>query len=42
MMDLKQKLTYATDGNPHEDFSEDEINSRSSRLQNMEKQEDLQ
>jgi hypothetical protein len=25
---LKQKLTYATNGNPREDFSEDEANSR--------------
>jgi hypothetical protein len=46
---LKQKLTYATDGNPHEDFSEDEVNSRYPNIpqdppgyKNMEKQEDLQ
>jgi hypothetical protein len=25
---LKPKLTYATGRNPHEDFSEDEVNSR--------------
>jgi hypothetical protein len=37
---MKPKLTYATGRNPHEDFSEDEVNSRypnilqeSSRLQ---------
>jgi hypothetical protein len=49
LTDLKQKLTYATDGNPHEDFSEDEVNSRYPNIpqdppgyKNMEKQEDLQ
>jgi hypothetical protein len=46
---FEPKLTYATGRNPHEDFSEDEVNSRyrsipqeSSRLQKMEEQEDLQ
>jgi hypothetical protein len=46
---LKQKLTYATDGNPREDFSEDEVNSRYPNIpqdpqgyKKMEKQEDLQ
>jgi hypothetical protein len=45
---LKPKLTYATDGNPHEDFSGDEVNSRYPNIpqdppvyKNMEKQEDL-
>jgi hypothetical protein len=46
---LKPKLTYAKDRNPHEDFSEDEVNSRYPNIsqdpvgyENMEKQEDLQ
>jgi hypothetical protein len=45
---LKPKLTYATGRNPHEDFSEDEVNSRYSNIpqdtpgyKKMEKQEDL-
>jgi hypothetical protein len=48
-MDLKQKLTYATDGNAHEDLSEDDVNSRYPNIpqdrqgyKKVEKQEDLQ
>jgi hypothetical protein len=43
---LKTKLTYATGRNPHEDFSEDEVNSRYPNIsqdppgyKNMEEQE---
>jgi hypothetical protein len=46
---LKPKLTYAKGRNPHEDFSEDEVNSRYPNIpqdpkgyKKMEKQEDLQ
>jgi hypothetical protein len=46
---LKTKLTHATGRNPHEDFSEDEVNSRYPNIpqdpqdyKKMEKQEDLQ
>jgi hypothetical protein len=49
LANLKQKLTYATEGNPYEDFLEDEVNSRYPNIprdppgyKNMEKQEDLQ
>jgi hypothetical protein len=46
---LKPKLTYATGRIPHEDFSEDEVNSRYPNIpqdppgyKKMEEQEDLQ
>jgi hypothetical protein len=46
---IEPKLTYATGRNPHEDFSEDEVNSRYPNIRQdphgymkMEKQEDLQ
>jgi hypothetical protein len=49
LIGLKPKLNYATGRNPHEDFSEDEVNSRYPNIpldpqgyQKMEKQEDLQ
>jgi hypothetical protein len=48
-MGLKPKLTCATGRNPHEDFSEDEVDSRYSNIpqerqgyKKMGKQEDLQ
>jgi hypothetical protein len=48
-MGLKPKLTYATGRNPHDDFSEDEVNSRYPNIpqdppgyKKMDKQEDLQ
>jgi hypothetical protein len=47
-MGSKPKLTYATGRNPHEDFLEDEVNSRYPNIpqdpqgyKKMEKQEDL-
>jgi hypothetical protein len=46
---FEPKLTYAMGQNPHEDFSEDEVNSRYPNIcqdpdgyKKMEKQEDLQ
>jgi hypothetical protein len=46
---LKPKLTYDTGRNPHEDFSEDEVNSKYPNIpqdpqgyKKMETQEDLQ
>jgi hypothetical protein len=46
---MKPKQTYATGRNPHEDFSEDEVNSRYPNIpqdrqgyKKMGKQEDLQ
>jgi hypothetical protein len=48
-MVLKPKWTYATGRNPHEDFSEDEVNSRYPNtprdpqgFMKMEKQEGIQ
>jgi hypothetical protein len=48
-MGLRPKLTYAMGRNPHEDFSEDEVNSRYPNIpqdphgyKKMEKQEYLQ
>jgi hypothetical protein len=48
-MGLKPKLTYDTSRNPHEDFSEDEVNSGYPNIpqdplgyKNKENQEDLQ